>query len=82
MIFSSWNFFQNYLKKGVTMLSRPLTARMGYPKLEEGPIDFLFLEIITPKIDGKQMIKIHSKKISRSHFSHHCGLRLSGGTDG
>jgi len=37
-------------------------------RLEEGPIDFLFLDIIMPKIDGRQVIEYTDVKFPERHF--------------
>ena len=65
-------FFVEFLselleRKGYDVI-KATDGKDGISKLEEGPIDFLFLEIITPKIDGKQIIKFIRKKLPQATF--------------
>lgn len=61
-------FLSELLEKRGYDVIKATDGKDGISKLEEVPIDFLFLEIITPKIDGKQMIKFIRKKLPQATF--------------
>ena len=65
-------FFLEFLselleKRGYEVL-KAHDGKEGISRLNEGPIDFLFLEIIMPKIDGKQVIKYARNKFPEDPF--------------
>ena len=61
-------FLSELLEKRGYQVIKATDGKDGISKLEEGPVDFLFLEIITPKIDGKQLIKFIRKKLPDASF--------------
>jgi len=65
-------FFVEFLKellekRGFEVISA-YDGKEAITKLEEGPIDFLFLDIIMPKIDGKQVIEYTDVKFPERRF--------------
>jgi len=61
-------FFSELLEKRGYEVVKAHDGKDGISKLEKGPVDFLFLEIIMPKIDGKQLIKFARKKFPETPF--------------
>jgi PAS domain S-box-containing protein len=61
-------FLSELLEKRGYHVIKATDGKDGISRLKEGPIDFLFLEIITPKIDGKQLIKFIRKKLPNANF--------------
>jgi PAS domain S-box-containing protein len=65
-------FFVEFLKellekRGFEVISA-YDGKEAISRLEEGPIDFLFLDIIMPKIDGRQVIEYTGVKFPERHF--------------
>jgi len=62
-------FLSELLEKRGYEVIKAQDGKEGIAKLAEGPVDFLFLELIMPKIDGKQLIKFARKKFDKNLFS-------------
>jgi PAS domain S-box-containing protein len=61
-------FLKGLLEKRGFEVIGAYDGKEAISKLEEGPIDFLFLDIIMPKIDGKQVIEYTRVKFPERHF--------------
>jgi len=61
-------FMTELLEKREYEIIKAYDGKEAIAKLEEGPVDFLFLDIIMPKIDGKQVIEYTRKKFSETPF--------------
>ncbi len=61
-------FMSELLEKRGYEVQKAHDGKEGLFRLNEGPIDFLFLEIILPKIDGKQVIKYARNKFPEDPF--------------
>lgn len=61
-------FLTELLEKRGFEVIRAYDGKEAISKLEEGPIDFLFLDMIMPKIDGKQVIEYTGVKFPERHF--------------
>jgi len=61
-------FFSELLEKRGYEVIKAQGGKDGISKLERGPVDFLFLELIMPKIDGKQLIKFARRKFPEALF--------------
>ncbi|SPD72340.1 Response regulator receiver domain protein [uncultured Desulfobacterium sp.] len=61
-------FLSDLLEKRGYKVSKAQNGKDGISRLKEGPVDFLFLEIILPKIDGRQVIKFARKRFEDNHF--------------
>ena len=61
-------FMTELLEKREYEIIKAYDGKEAITKLEEGPVDFLFLDIIMPKIDGKQVIEYTRKKFSETPF--------------
>ena len=65
-------FFVEFLgelleKRGYTV-TKAYDGKEGISKFENGPFDILFVDLIMPKIDGIQLIKITRRKFADSPF--------------
>ncbi len=61
-------FLSDLLEKRGYEVVKATDGKDGIAKLEQGSFDYLFLEIIMPKIDGKQLIKYIHKKYPDAEF--------------
>ena len=61
-------FLKELLEKRDFEVMTAYDGKEAIIKLEEGPIDFLFLDIIMPKIDGKQVIEYTNVKFPERRF--------------
>ncbi len=61
-------FLSEVLEKRGYEVIKAQDGKDGISKLEQGPVDFLFLELIMPKIDGKQLIRFARKKYPEALF--------------
>lgn len=61
-------FMTELLEKRGYEIVKAYDGKEAILKLEEGPVDYLFLDIIMPKIDGKQVIEYTRNKFSESPF--------------
>lgn len=61
-------FFSELLEKRGYEVIKAKGGKEGISELEKGPVDFLFLEIIMPKIDGKQLIRFVRNKFPEGLF--------------
>ncbi len=61
-------FLSEVLEKRGYEVIKAQDGKEGISKLEEGPVDFLFLELIMPKIDGRRLINYARKKFPKALF--------------
>ena len=61
-------FLSELLEKRGYEVIKAKGGKDGISKLEKGPIDFLFLELIMPKIDGRKLIKYVRRKFPEALF--------------
>jgi CheY-like chemotaxis protein len=61
-------FLGELLEKRGYKVTKAYDGKEGISKLENGPIDILFVDLIMPKIDGIQLIKIARRKYADSPF--------------
>lgn len=61
-------FLTELLEKRGFEVMRAYDGKEAISKLDEGAIDFLFLDIIMPKIDGKQVIQYTEVKFPNRNF--------------
>ncbi|RLC28928.1 MAG: hypothetical protein DRH37_08570 [Deltaproteobacteria bacterium] len=61
-------FLSDLLERRGYRVIKAQGGKEGISELEKGPVDFLFLEIIMPKIDGKQVIEFARKKFPERPF--------------
>ncbi len=59
-------FLSDLLEKSGYQIIKAYDGKEGISKLEDGPIDLLFTDIIMPKIDGLNLIKFSRKKFPGS----------------
>jgi CheY-like chemotaxis protein len=55
-------FLTELLEKKGYEIAKAYDGKEGISKLEQGPVDILFVDMIMPKIDGEQLIKLIRKK--------------------
>jgi len=61
-------FLTEFLEKRGYEVVKAYDGKEGISKFEHGPFDILFTDLIMPKIDGVQLIKIARQKFSESPF--------------
>ncbi len=61
-------FLADLLEKRGYEVMKATDGKDGISQLKKGLVDYLFLEIIMPKIDGKQLIKFIHKKYPEAEF--------------
>lgn len=61
-------FLAELLEKRGYEVTKAYDGKEGISRLEEGPVDFLFLDIVIPKIDGKHLIEFTRMKFPDAHF--------------
>lgn len=61
-------FFTELLKKKDYEVSKAYNGKEGIEKLNEGPVDLLFVDFVMPKIGGKQLIRYARQKFADSPF--------------
>ncbi|MBW2031396.1 MAG: response regulator [Deltaproteobacteria bacterium] len=62
------NFLSQFLEKKGYEVVKAYDGKEGIQKLEEGPIDLLLVEIVLPKMDGRQFIEYLRSKYPDSPF--------------
>ncbi|HDZ89068.1 MAG TPA: response regulator [Deltaproteobacteria bacterium] len=62
-------FLAQLLEERGYQVIKALDGKEGLAKFKHGPFDILFTDLIMPKIDGAQLIKIARQRFSGSHFS-------------
>ncbi len=61
-------FLSEFLEKKGYEVIKAYDGKEGMSKFEYGPFDILFADLIMPKIDGAQLIKVARQKFSDSPF--------------
>jgi PAS domain S-box-containing protein len=61
-------FLADLLEKRGYIVVKARNGKDGISRLKEDPVDFLFLEIMLPKIDGRQLIRFARKRSDNIHF--------------
>ncbi len=61
-------FLAEFLEKRGYEVMKAYDGKEGMSNFEEGPFDILFADLIMPKIDGTQLIKIARQKFSDASF--------------
>jgi CheY-like chemotaxis protein len=61
-------FLTELLEKRGYEVIKAYDGKEGISKLEEGLLDLLFVDLVMPKIDGKQFIKFIRRKFPDAHF--------------
>ena len=61
-------FLAELLENGGYEVIKAYDGKEGISKLEDGPVDLLFVDLIMPKIDGRQLIEYTRKKFPEDHF--------------
>jgi len=62
-------FLTELLEKRGYEVIKAYDGKEGISKLEEGPLDLLFVDLVMPKIDGKELIKFTRKKFPEAHLT-------------
>jgi len=61
-------FLTELLEKRGYEVIKAYDGKEGISRLEEGPVDLLFVDLVMPKIDGNQMIKFTRAKFPQARF--------------
>jgi len=61
-------FLTELLEKRGYEVIKAYDGKEGISRLEEGPIGLLFVDLVMPKIDGKQLTKFTRRKFPDAHF--------------
>jgi len=61
-------FISELLEKRGYQVLKAYNGKEGIAKLEQGPVDILFADLVLPKVDGRQFFNFIRKKYNGSHF--------------